>query len=148
MAKVQIPIVQEQDEQAFRLANKGAYILERVDPETGEIVKENRFTRFEYPDPVPLELPTALRMPESTDQRIRRLVAEQRAWEAYANRMDETFDDWLDNNPEEDLGDFISRHEMEEDARFLPRWMELQDSGGPIPDDDDTPLTEPPVAPE
>lgn len=94
MANVQkLPVVNDEFEESYLRRNyKGRYLYAGPDPLTGEIPKEpvERNTRREYPDPIPVEIPVALRRPESTDDKIRRLMNETRAWEAWCERQDES----------------------------------------------------------
>lgn len=89
----------------------------------GEVVTRNDLdARFEYPSPIPIEIPVGLRMPESTDQRIKRLMNEERAWQIYSRRQEER---------REDMDDF----EYEDDPMFISEYEQLED---PVIIDDKT----------
>lgn len=89
-------ILNREDEAYFRKTNRGKYEVNYVDPDSGEVIEAIRSTRLEYPSPIPVEIPIALRKPESTDDRIRRLMNEQREWTLWQNREEETEDDETD----------------------------------------------------
>lgn len=93
-----LPIVNDRLEEEFlRKSYTGKYLY-AMDDLTGEVLKKpvERSTRLEYPDPIPVEIPVQLKRPESTDDKIRRLMNEQRAWEAWQSRGDENDDDESD----------------------------------------------------
>lgn len=93
------PIIVRTDEEEVTLRSmyKGQYFREvLVDEEKNITELQERFTRFEYPDPVPVQLPIYLQRPESTDDRIRRLMSEQRAYIAWQMRQEETEEDEFD----------------------------------------------------
>lgn len=105
-----LPIVKSLEEEIhFRKNNRGKYHLKIkgfTDPDTGEVVEavdQVRSTRLEYPSPIPVEIPIYLRKPESTDDRIRRLMEEQREWIAYQQREEES--EFDENDFDEDSHD-------------------------------------------
>lgn len=86
------------------------------DEETGEMSQPvYRDIRFELLDPTPLEIPVALKRPESTDQRIQRLMKLNREWERYAA--------WVDSGEDPDDFDF----ELPEDAQFTSKYQAFRD---------------------
>lgn len=92
------------------------FTVEVMDEQTGEVINEvqMRDTRYEYPDPTPLQLPLALQRAESTDDKIKRLMTAQRAWMSFAERADETLEEEDDFDPDpEDLIDprYVSFYE-------------------------------------
>lgn len=101
MSNVQTPLVQSyEDELTLRRNYRGPYHVKYKCPYTDEKLDEVRYTRFEYPSPVPVEIPISLRAPESTDDKIRRLMNEQREWIAWQEREEETEDDEHDFDDE------------------------------------------------
>lgn len=111
MSKSNIPVVKSLEEEIlFRRTSRGRYMADYTDPRTGEVIAQERSTRLEYPDPVPVEVPVYLKRPESTDDRIRRLMSEQREWIAWQQREDESEDD------EHDFDD----HEVDPDVPPTP----------------------------
>jgi len=87
-------------EKLIRSNYRGRYEVNYVCPYTGDELHEVRSTRLEYLNPVPVEVPVYLRRPESTDDRIRRLMNEQREYIAWQQRHDESEDDERDFDDE------------------------------------------------
>lgn len=98
-----------------------------INYETGEVVgKEYRDSRFEYPDPTPVHVPIYLKRAESTDQRIKRLMNEQRAWEEWCKRVDEGIEDIDDFDiPERPM--FTSKYEDYLDLRREAQRISAED---------------------
>lgn len=96
--------------------------VEVLDEETGEVttVTEIRNSRYEYPDPIPVAIPLALRRAETTDEKIKRLMNEQRAYEQYLAVEEESLLDADDFEVDDDLDpNFVSEYEF--DPEQTPR---------------------------
>jgi len=77
MSKTEIPVVVDAvQEQHLRSTYRGKYRFKGKCPFTGKEINVIRSTRLEYPCPIPVEVPVYLKRPESTDDRIRRLMSE------------------------------------------------------------------------
>lgn len=97
------------------------------DEKSGSMVKPVfRDLRYEVLDPTPIEIPVALKRPESTDQRIKRMMTEQRAWEAWAKRVDEGEIDFEDFDLEDD-SPYTSKYQA---------WLDLRREMKDISDED------------
>lgn len=97
------------------------------DEDTGQMSKSVfHDIRYEVLDPTPLEIPVALKRPESTDQRIKRLMTEQREWEKWAKRVDEGEIDLEDFDPD-DPSPYTSKYQA---------WLDLKNEMKSISDDD------------
>lgn len=97
MSDYNFPLVTSpEQEKQLRSLYRGAYHVKYTCPFTQRELDEQRLTRLEYPSPVPVEIPVALRRPETTDDKIRRLMNETREWEAWQAREEESEDDEMD----------------------------------------------------
>lgn len=95
----------------YRIGSRTYQEADAVDYSTGEVKgKVYRDIRFEYLDPTPVQIPIYLKRAETTDQRIKRLMNEQRSWEAWCKRVDEGIED-MDDFDVYDRPEFTSKYE-------------------------------------
>lgn len=101
----------------YRVGRRTYVEADAVDYSTGEVKgRVYRDIRFEYLDPTPIAIPIYLKRAETTDQRIKRMMNEQRAWEKWCQRVDEGIEDMDDFEvPERPM--FTSKYEDYLDLR-------------------------------
>lgn len=101
----------------YRVGSRTYVEADSINYETGEVSgRVYRDIRFEFPDPTPIQVPIYLKRAETTDQRIKRLMNEQRAWESWCKRVDEGIED-MDDFEFEDRPEFTSKYEEYIDLR-------------------------------
>lgn len=101
----------------YRIGHRVYQEADAIDYASGEVKgRVFRDIRFEYHDPTPVEIPIYLKRAETTDQRIKRMMNEQRAWEAWCARVDEGLAD-LDDFEVVERPEYTSRYENYLDLR-------------------------------
>lgn len=116
----------------FRIGRRTYQEADAVDYSTGEVKgKVYRDIRFEYLDPTPVQIPIYLKRAETTDQRIKRLMNEQRAWEAWCKRVDEGLED-LDDFDIPDVPEYTSKYEDFLDLRREARSISDEEVEGEV----------------
>lgn len=95
----------------FRIGSRTYVEADAIDYSTGEVKgRVYRDIRFEYHDPTPVKVPIHLKRAETTDQRIKRLMNQERSWMEWCKRVDEGIED-LDDFEFEDQPMFTSKYE-------------------------------------
>lgn len=101
----------------YRVGSRVYTEADAIDYATGEVKgRVYRDIRVEYLDPTPVSVPIYLKRAETTDQRIKRLMNETRAWEEWCRRVDEGLED-LDDFEFVERPEFTSRYEEYIDLR-------------------------------
>lgn len=116
----------------YRVGSRTYVEADAIDYSTGEVSgRVFRDIRFEYPDPTPVHVPIYLKRAETTDQRIKRLMNEQRSWEAWCKRVDEGIED-MDDFDIPERPEFTSKYEDFLDLKREASRIPLEEVEGEI----------------
>lgn len=98
----------------------------------GRVKKAERKFGYEYPDPTPVEVPIELKRPETTDERLRRIVRELISTKAVDNGL-ESFEESNDFEVDDSFdGDgLMSPYEVQEMVPEFPDNLKTPD-GSPV----------------